>query len=443
MWIFIIIVVFLIILLLGIFSGDVVVKTNFSSDHKKDATVFYYLPESLIKIKATVKVAIIYNANKSLTDQSKIIEQTFVVDTEIIADTENLLSLNYIPNPLMSDDIKYGVNVRGLLETVNITTEDKTAAIISKIMEAPKLILTAPDAADVDIVPVVKNIVKIKDFIADFVVKASSISSHPETINWNLLLLNELGIDENPKNLSADFSITTTNVVKHPELSYLITGDKNSTNKETDGILTRPTKYISMILSTTLSEQSGNKPLPVNISVADVDKLIVIPVKRTPFVKRVNKIGITDGIIISNEINNPSSVEGFITVPINIAKAIISIPAQMLQFKFDNTKKSEDFEKEKLTYQQSLLATQKFDMTKEHEIGKIKFDMQQADLTNQTALQKLEIDFTKNDLTNQTALQKLKVDLETGMLEAEKKHADAQKALDDINKKLATLQAGK
>lgn len=426
MWIFIIIVIFLIILLLEIFSSNVVVKTNFSPDHKKDATVFYYLPESLIKIKATAKVAIIYDANKNLTDQSKIIDQTFVISTEIIADTENLLSLNYIPNPLMSDDIKYAVNAKGLLETVNITTEDKTAAIISKITEAPKLILTTSDAADVDIIPVAKNIVKIKDFIADFVVKASSISSHPETINWNLLLLNELGIDENPKNLSADFSIMTTNVVKQPvELSFLITGDKNSTNKETDGILTRPTKYISMILSTTLSEQSGNKPLPVNISVADVDKLIVIPVKRTPFVKRVNKIGITDGIIISNEINNPSSVEGFITVPINIAKAIISIPAQMLQFKFDNTTKSENFEKEKLTYQQSLLATQKFDMTKEHEIGKIKFDMQQV------------------DLTNQTALQKLKMDLETGMLEAEKKHVDVQKALDDISKKLATLQANK
>ena len=419
---FIIIGIFLIILLLGIFSSDVVVKTNFSTDHKKDATVFYFLPQSLIKIKAAAKVAVVYNADKTLTDHSKIVEQTFVLTSEMIADTDNLLSLNYIPNPLMSDDIKYAVNAKGLLETVNITTEDRTNAITIKLAEAPKAILNTPNVTDREMLQAA-NIVKIKDFSAEFLLKASLLLHDPVSIKWNLLLLNDLGIDENPKNLSADFSIKTTNIVKHSvELSSLITGDKNSTNKEIDGILTRPMKYISVELSTNLTGRNEDKLLPLNILVADIDKLIVVPVKRTAFVKRINKIGIQDGIIISNEITNPSSVEGFISIPINIAKAIISIPGQLLQFRFDNTKKSEQFEKEKLAYQQSLLATQKFDMTKEQELGKIKLEMQ------------------KTDLTNQTALQKLKLELETGILEAEKKQSAAQVALDDINKKLQALQ---
>ena len=443
MWAIIIIVIFLIILLLGIFSSDVVVKTNFSPESKKDATVFYYLPQSLIKIKAAVKVAVFYDAGKNLMESSKIIEQTFVVSTEMIADTENLLSLNYIPNPLMSDDIKYAVNAKGLLETVNITTEDRTNALTVKLAEAPKNLITAPKDTDRDIIRAA-NIVKIKDFSADFVLKASSVSFEPDSIKWNLLLLNELGMDENPKNLSADFFIKTTNIVKNQvDLSSLILGDNSTTNKELDGILTRPTRYISVELSTTLTEHNQQKPLPLNILVADVNKLIVVPVKRTAFVKLINKIGIQDGIIISNEITNPSSVEGFISIPINIAKAIISIPGQLLQFRFDNTKKLEQYEKEKLTYDQSLLATQKFDMTKEHEIGKIKFEMQKTELTNQTALEKLKVELQKTDLTNQTALEKLKVELQTGMLEAEKKQAETQKNLDEINKKLQALQAGK
>jgi hypothetical protein len=67
---------------------------------------------------------------------------------ESIADTKDLLSLNYKPNALMSDDIKYAVNAKGLLETVNITTEDKNSRYISKLAEAPQVILGTSTGAN-------------------------------------------------------------------------------------------------------------------------------------------------------------------------------------------------------------------------------------------------------------------------------------------------------
>lgn len=373
-WIFIIAAFFLLILLTGLFSSCAVVKTDFSSNAKKNATVYYYLPESIIKIKATAKVAVVYNEDKMLTGSSNIIEEGFVMTTEIIADTKDLLSLNYKPNALMADEIKYGVNTKGLLETVNITTEDRTADIISKLADAPKIVLGS--SAAVTRAP--KTIVKIKEFTADFAIKASAILSTAQTINWNLIIINELGIDEQPKTLTADFKISTADITEAiPTLTSLINGNA-STGTEIEGILTRPLKNISLKIESAIPGVSFPSTLPINVVITDPARIVVIPINRTAFAKRTNKVAIQDGIILSNEISKPSSVEGFITIPINIAKAIVSIPAQLVQFRFDNTKKLDELEQAKLNYEKALQERQKFALTKEQEMEKMKLDTQKA-----------------------------------------------------------------
>jgi len=413
----------LFLLISGLFSSCAVVKTNFSSAAKKEATVYYYLPESIIKIRAAAKVAVVYNADSILANSTNIIEESFVITTEIIADTKDLLSLNYKPNALMADDIKYGVNAKGLLETVNITTEDRIADIIAKLGEAPKIILGKPTGRKTLDARPVNQIVKIKEFTSDFAIKASAISSKARTIEWNLVILNELGVDEQPKIVQADFTLSSADIPAPPKsLRELINNDTTSKNTEIDGILTRPIKNISLTIKSAVNEAGFNSTLPSNVVVADVTKLIVIPVNRTAFVKRTNKIGIQDGIILSNEINKPSSVEGFISIPINIAKAVVSIPAQLVQFKYDNTQRLDDLEKAKLKYEISIQESQKFALTKEQEIEKVKLNIQ------------------KTDLSNSIELQKLKLELQTSLLEAEKKQLEAQKALDEIKKLLEELK---
>lgn len=341
------------ILVTGLFSTCSVVKTNYSTDPKKIATVYYYLPESILKIKATVKIAVNYTDTtlKSFT----VIEQSFATTTEIIADTKDLLSLNYIPSALMADDIKYLVNSKGLLETVNITTEDRTAEIISKLAEAPKAIVTPLIAGGKS---TGKSIIKIKEYTADFIVKASAVSKTPLPIIWNIVIENELS-KEDYKIGNADFEISSQDLkTDTPKLSDLINGNALSKTTETEGIFTRPLKNIELEFK---SAKGGFiNQLKQNIVIADNTKLVIIPVNRTAFAKRVNKIGIQDGVILSNEINKPSSVEGFISIPINIAKSIVSIPAQLIQFKFDNTKRLDEFEKAKLNYEKSLQENQKF-----------------------------------------------------------------------------------
>jgi hypothetical protein len=422
-WVYLISGAFLILLLLGLFSSCAVVKTDYSGASKKNATVYYYLPESILKIKATVKIAVVYNADSTLSGSSNIIEESFAVTTEMIADTRNLLSLNYKANALMSDEIKYAVNAKGLLETVNITTDDRTAEIISKLAEAPQIILGTSTGAK----KAPGTIVKIKEFTADFALKADTISSTPVTVKWNLVLLNELGVDEQPKLVAADFAVSSTSVpATLPTLDSIINGNNSgSTATDLNGILTRPIKNIPLTIQSAVPGVGFNTTLPSNVVVADARKLIVIPVNRTAFVKRVNKISIQDGMILSNEINKPSSVEGFVSIPINVAKSIVAIPGQLVQFKFDNTKRFEELEKAKLSYEKSLQESQKFALTKQQEIDKVKLDIE------------------KSALTNQIELQKLKIELQTSLLEAEKKQLDAQKALDEIKKLLEELKQKK
>jgi hypothetical protein len=409
-----------VILLTGVLSSCSVVKTNYSNAAKKNATVYYYLPESVLKIRATAKVAVVYNSDDStLNSSSRIIEQNFATTTEMIADTKDLLSLNYKPNALMDDDIKYGVNTKGLLETINITTEDRTADIIAKLAEAPQVILGTSGGAT----RAPNTIVKIKEYSADFSIKASTISITPLPISWQILITNELGKDEFIT-IQGDFKISSSDITSSiPSLSTLVNGaNTSSTSQETGGILTRPLKNIQLKFESTTA--GFNNSLPTNVVIADNSKIIIIPVKRTAFVKRVNKIGIQDGVILSNEITKPSSVEGFVSIPIKIAKAIVSIPGQLVQFRYDNTQRLDELEKAKLNYEKSIQESQKFALLKNQEIEKVKLDIQ------------------KTELSNQIELQKLKLELQKSLLDAETKQLEAQKALDAIKKELEDLKKG-
>lgn len=385
-----------------------VVKTIFSTDPKKsnalkEAMVYYYLPESIIKIRSTVKVAVVYDAsNKIMPELSQIIEQCFAVTTENIADTRDLLCLNYNPNILSADEIKFNVNSKGLLENVNITTDDRTSEIISKLAEAPlfmlpelletkrrfrKLVTEEPETEK-------PLYVKIKEFSADFVIKAASLYSSEKHIEWTIIIENELNIKGDSLIIKEAYDFSSKDNIAKPELKSFIKRSSSETVLETkiSGILTRPLKNIELIINyhtkyintipemiekvKTVRVETAKKEI-IDITIADPSQLISIPIKRTAFVKRVNNIGIHDGIIISNEINNPSSLEGFISIPINIAKAIVSIPGQLIKFRIDHTTQLGELEQAKLKYEQSIQDSKKYELTKDKEIEAIKKELEQ------------------------------------------------------------------
>jgi hypothetical protein len=104
--------------------------------------------------------------------------------------------------------------------------------------------------------------------------------------------------------------------------------------QELEGILLRPLQTIIMSTHTF----SCIPPLQYQLLVPDESKVVSISIKRSAFVKKVYGFKMTNGMLTENTINKPSEMEGFMSIPIKIAKAIVSIPAQIISFKIENIK---------------------------------------------------------------------------------------------------------
>jgi len=340
-----IILLLLVILELG-FSFRPVVTTDYSKDLKKEATVYYFLPESILKITSTAKVEILYNESRK-TQAARIIEQSFELSNELIADTERVLSLNYKPDPLMADDVKFVVNPRGLLESANITTEDRTSEIFSGIAKVIK-----PEEDTEKTAKRRAGLIPERDtlqYSAEFHVSPFELE---KTCPWTIVIVNKWNYSDT-YNVDAGFKVGTKDTL--PEKKSIIDSQLAKKPEELDGIFTRPLRNIPLTIEP--HALGLTQPIPINVTVADWSKLIVIPVERTPFVKRENEIQIRDGLIISHKIVKPSSAEGFISIPIDIAKAIVSIPAEIVSLKLDFTNRRKDLleaEKNRLEMQKQL-----------------------------------------------------------------------------------------
>lgn len=428
-WVYIILGLFLIILIGDLLSGRIVVRTDIASDKKKDATVFYYLPESIIRIKTTAKVAVAYDSgNKIMIGSSNLIEESFAVTTEMIADTGKLLLLSYVPNMFMSDEIKYSVNSKGLLEALNLTTDDRTSNVISRISEAPQIILGSSPvpaggtALKSILAPQTPATVKIKEFTSECVIKASDIKVNGKMAEWNLAIINELGVDEPSQTLTAGFCVKLSPCSdSRGEISKLIPHGSSLKAGGIKGILTRSIMNIGLTIEPEQKNVSNNSLSPLIIAIANISDVVVIPVKRRAFAKRVNKIVLQDGIVLSNEINSPSSVEGFISIPVDILKAIVSIPGQLIKFRYDNTTRLDALEKAKLSYEKSIQESNKYALTKEQEMEKVKLQIKNSEVTNKT------------DILN----------LQTTLLKAEKDQLDARMELEKVKKQLEKLKPKK
>lgn len=438
------------VFILALVTSCSVVKTDYSNTPYRQGNIYYYLPESLLKVTSTVKAEIVYNiddqsAETMNTVSSKtIVSQTFTVSSEMITDTKNLLMLNYTTNPLTADEVKFQVNSKGLLEVVNVSTDDRTAEIISKLTQAPQIILTGGTLEKG-----IKTKTVIKEFSADFALKASLLASggsSGQDIDWNLTFTNDLDAQKGTgEPLDAGFNLKLNNQDDISSLTPKTIGEvihqnsqiassnqpqsgnanqaNGSASSDLKGILTRPLHNAELLITAKANNLSNND-LPVNVPVADLSRIVNIPITRTAFVKKINNLTIKDGIVLSNEINKPSSVEGFVSIPINLAKAIVAIPAQLIQFRIDNTSRNTSLQAALLANQKAILDSQKFNLQRQIDLDQVKMDLEKNNFARDLELQKYKLEVEKNLLTSQKenleAIDSLRKEVDALKLKAKK-----------------------
>jgi len=308
------------------------------------STSYYSLPTSIINIRSTAKVAIYKNS--SYRKEACILEQSFSLTTETVADPTELYLLNYKGFGFAADDVRFVINKKGLLQTVDITVEDRIGEIISKLSEAPKLIFSNNND-ELKKRLASGNVDTVTEYSADFKRKLEDLG---KTIDW-IIHINDVNAQEQIITMDASFLISqieeTMNEIRKPS-------DKGEP-LEVKGILTRPVTTVKLKIE---PKADGFKTSEYSyLTVVDMNHLIGIPVSRSSFVKKKQLINLSDGLLSSQTINKPSSFEGIISIPINVAKSIVSIHAQILSFKIDLSKKQKEFleaEKNRLDMQKQL-----------------------------------------------------------------------------------------
>ena len=89
--------------------------------------------------------------------------------------------------------------------------------------------------------------------------------------------------------------------------------------------------------------------------------VVCLPIERVPFVESRFRATFANGLLTSVESDKPSEILGFLEIPIRVAKAIVSIPAELLQFKinhYDQVKQSAAGEQAALRAIEDLSKTQ-------------------------------------------------------------------------------------
>jgi hypothetical protein len=319
-----------------------VVKTNYSGwpNLEKHNLLYYYLPETILRIDAEITIDNYYNKNNDLV-ATNTVSRKYTITPEIIADTKNLLILEYSQNNMFSDVLEFRVNNKGLLTNLNATTNDQTASIIADITKA---LTDLPKGSSKALEAQTYEIIKTK-YNKSYTIKAADLLRKDILVEWPLEALNQKDLKKPSQWVPESFTVGTpdkqaNNIVDYEEA----TGSKIK-GKSIEGIFTRPIRNLAI----TIVPQKDTTATATNfIQITDTSKLLIFPIKRVPFTNTVNNLIISDGIITQNNMTRPSPVKGFFEIPINIAKAVVSIPAQIVQIKIntaDNNKLLLDKEK--------------------------------------------------------------------------------------------------
>lgn len=345
-------------------------KSN--AEDRENLLGYYYLPKGLVKIDATLIVSFEKSGEQLL--HPKILSQHFKIDREIIPDHSELYGLVYQPSILSHDEVEIQINEKGLLTNIESVSEDRIPHIIEALAKAPTEILSTDRKKEAQASEVIQ-----KEFNRTFYLDPSDFKDRDKiAFTWTPVL--KENAQKQSININANFEVA------------LIASEwktSPSSKRSFNGILVRPQALFrfKILLSeekfAEVSSQEFHSVLP------HPEQVVCISVHRSMFVKRTHHLVIENGIVRENKVVKPSEVEGFISIPIHIAKAIVSIPAQLFQFRINTIKKETELTKELIAQQKEMIEKQRQDRLSSEKTKKLVLELQKEVLLRNRELEAL------------------------------------------------------
>jgi hypothetical protein len=149
---------------------------------------------------------------------------------------------------------------------------------------------------------------------------------------------------------------------------------QDPTVEKRDGIFYRPALPYTIAFTPKKDKTTAtDKPvITKTIYVPNSAPIFLFNITRPAFVKYTQTIEFDNGMLKSATIKKPSEAVGFLSIPINIAKAVVSIPSALFKFQIENSKNELTSQKEVLEAQKNLLEAEKQLLLKEEELRKLK-----------------------------------------------------------------------
>jgi hypothetical protein len=283
-----------------------------AKDQPEPDAVGYYLPKGLIHLVINPKAG---------TQNPPDYEITFSVIS--VPDTEYLYTLTYLPKPTADDNINIQLGPNGLLKTITTTTIDKMPEIIQKIAALVPTVLKqsipAAQASKLQLVKTIKNIDVIFD--PDNQDDLKTLGNLKDAVGL-VVDVKPLSKDQKTYVQSVD-STSPHSVYYRLFVPYQVTVQFDSVTKE------------------------ANPPSSTGVGYYNVSQILYVPnhhspilscdIKRTAFVTKTTTLTFTDGVLTGSAITKPSEVLGFMSIPLNVATAIVAVPASIVKFRIDTT----------------------------------------------------------------------------------------------------------
>jgi hypothetical protein len=231
--------------------------------------------------------------------------------TSYSADPDLQFVLNYRAAATAEDDVKVTVGADGLLSKITVTSEDKTGAILLKLVEIGK------EAAKIGTIFAEGGETVVYDATFDpFDDKMRHrVINDLERFGCSYQLVRKSGSASIGKNIA---------VADEPQ-------------SRASGVAFRPVFAYDLIL------RQNDRDISIQtVLLPNEAQVMTIPITRAAFVKKITTVGFNQGLLAQLEINKPSEALGFVEIPLAIAKAIVALPGELIKLKIDTTKGKTD-----------------------------------------------------------------------------------------------------
>lgn len=290
----------------------------------------YYLPRGLLRIKAQAGATSIASAGLE-------------ADVTMVADRDQPFCLDYLSSPTSDDLIVVKRDPKGLLVGVTSEVEDKTPAIANALIEtAEAAVIAAARAAALEAAGAGDRLdVEFDPFVwqelltVNRALKRFGFCLYVEGRTFPIDGLDPAAIVTAGRQWCA---------LENPPV-FIPPGDEFAAlpvapEVMRTGILYRP-NIAHKIVVLRKSDPTGRRPWQIyqtkRVEMPNVSPILSIGVERAMFATRKTTLAFNRGVLTDVTIDKGSEVAGFVSIPLNVARAVVRVPGEILTLRITDT----------------------------------------------------------------------------------------------------------